>query len=220
MTSSLLLNILLAASLQTLLTMVNTIQLVELISMFNLQMPANVGAFFSFVCQIAEFDVLDTSPFYDQYIGESPSGDQPLYSNFEMIGLNSELFLYNIGSMILIISVYPVFVLLSALFKSVCRCRRFSKFQHKLSIFLFWNKPIVTLMEAYCMLCLCCLINMTQISFDSTINKLSSGLTIAFLTIIVLMPFAAALFLHRRFGKLGDGHYLSRFGSLYSELSY
>jgi hypothetical protein len=36
MTSSLLLNILLAASLQTLLTMVNTIQLVEMISMFNL----------------------------------------------------------------------------------------------------------------------------------------------------------------------------------------
>ncbi len=70
------------------------------------------------------------------------------------------------------------------------------------------------------MLCLCCLINMTQISFDSTIKKISSGLTIAFTCIIVLMPFAATLFLYGRFGKLGNEHYLSRFGSLYSELSY
>jgi len=121
-----------------------------------------------------------------------------------MIGLNSGLFLYNIGSMILIMSVYPVFVLLSALFRSVCRCRSFTKFQHKLSVFLFWNKPIVTLMEAYCMLCLCCLINMTQISFDSNIKRISSGLTIAFTSIIVLMPFCVAIFLNGRFGKLGN----------------
>lgn len=81
-------------------------------------MPANTTIFFGFMMKIAEFDIIPMEKIYDS-IGLSRHSDEdnyePLYPNFEMIGLETTLFIYNVGSMILVILLYPVLVLIGVI---------------------------------------------------------------------------------------------------------
>jgi hypothetical protein len=65
------LNILLAASLHQLLQVVNTLQLLEIIALVNVAMPANAGMFLGFVMQIANFDIMPTIAWYTDWFGDT-----------------------------------------------------------------------------------------------------------------------------------------------------
>jgi hypothetical protein len=72
--SNLVLNIVLSASLQQLWSMVNTQQLVVLMPLWNIKLPANAAMFFGFIMTIAAFDILPTDTFYDTYFpGMAPT---------------------------------------------------------------------------------------------------------------------------------------------------
>jgi UDP-N-acetylmuramyl pentapeptide phosphotransferase/UDP-N-acetylglucosamine-1-phosphate transferase len=123
--------------------------------------------------KIAEFDVIPMENIYE-WIGLSRHSDEdnqePLYPNFEMIGLETTLFIYNVGSMLLVILLYPLLILISII-DSRLRCkRRNSKLSNKFSKFVFWNQPIVTMQEAYLMLALSCLINLHYLKWDNILE--------------------------------------------------
>lgn len=122
--------------------------------------------------------------------------------------------------MLVLITIYPILVIVSFCYRMLFCCKCCRKIQTKLNVFLFWNKPIVTLMEAYSMLSMCCLINIAKLGNSGTIDKLSTSLTIIFILIIVGFPIVIAIFLLWNFKKLDKPRYLQKYGVLYRELRY
>ena len=51
--------------------MINTQQIVVLMPLFDIQMPANAQIFFGFIFELASFNILPLQDFYDQSIGKS-----------------------------------------------------------------------------------------------------------------------------------------------------
>jgi hypothetical protein len=166
MAGNLVLNILMSASLNYLWAMVNTQQIILMLPLFNLSLPGNAGIFFNFMMQIASFDIIPTDLFYDDVLGWTPT--DPIHQNFADVGFSSTLFIYNIGSMILTISTFPILVLVYLILKFVCgksqkkNCG--TKTRDKLRKCLFWGHPIVTLTEAFTVVCMCTFINLESVS--------------------------------------------------------
>ena len=67
MVGNLILNIFLSASLQYLLEMINTQQLILMLPLFAIATPANIQVFFGFLMQIASFDMIPVDILYDMY---------------------------------------------------------------------------------------------------------------------------------------------------------
>ena len=65
MSSNLVLNLLLSAALNQLVSMVRIMQIVVLMPLFNIRMPGNAALFFGFVMQIVSFDMIPMEDFYD-----------------------------------------------------------------------------------------------------------------------------------------------------------
>ncbi len=119
--STLILNLILAASLNQLLTVVNILQLLELIALVNLAMPANVGMFLGFIMQIATFEIMPTLDWYTDWFSDTEKqSDDPLYDNLQLVGLSSRLFTINMGSLLFVIGFWPILAILHCLFKP-CR---------------------------------------------------------------------------------------------------
>jgi hypothetical protein len=62
------LNIFLSASFQQLWSMINTQQIIVLLPLFDVQMPANAQIFFGFLMELASFNILPIQDFYDKYM--------------------------------------------------------------------------------------------------------------------------------------------------------
>lgn len=142
-----------------------------------------------------------------------------------MVGLESTLFIYNIGSVLTLIVLYPVLVLVRLAMRCLC-CFCFKKIctnlQQRLSTLLFWNKPIITLVEAYSMLALCSFINLKQFDFEGAtpVQKLSAILSVVFLLVVLALPIVLSTFLLKNFKHLNEAEYLRKYGILYTELRY
>lgn len=87
MASNFVLNILISASLNQLWAMINTQQLMIMMPLFVITMPANAGLFFRSLMEIAAFDFYDFSDIvHDLFqIEETEAID----ANFEAIGFES-----------------------------------------------------------------------------------------------------------------------------------
>ena len=109
MAGNLVLQLFLSASLNYLWAMINTQQIILMMPLFNLALPANAGIFFGLLMQIASFDIIPTDIFFNEVL--SWVSTDPVNNNFNSVGFGSTLFIYNIGSMIILYCAYPVFVL-------------------------------------------------------------------------------------------------------------
>jgi hypothetical protein len=61
------LNFFLQAALSQLWSMVNTQQIIVMMPLFNLNLPANAGIFYAFIMNLASFNFLPTGTFYNKY---------------------------------------------------------------------------------------------------------------------------------------------------------
>jgi hypothetical protein len=87
-----------------------------------------------------------------------------------MIGLETTLFIFNIGSILLVILLYPVLVVISTVNKVVGCCKKETKFESKFNKFVFWNQPIVTMQEVYLMLVMSALINLHYLEWGNLLE--------------------------------------------------
>ena len=106
--------------LNQLLSMINTLQIIVLFSVFKIQLPANAGIFFNQMQQIAAYDFYDTGNFIDSVLGLESDG-RVLNSNFETLGFESLFVLHNLGTLICVFVYYPVAILFTWLC-SKCTC--------------------------------------------------------------------------------------------------
>jgi hypothetical protein len=84
---NLLLNIVLSSSLQMLWGTINTLQLIILVTLFNLSYPENAMFTFKLISQITRFNIIPV----DQIINKmfSFTDSKPLHYNFQMMGYDS-----------------------------------------------------------------------------------------------------------------------------------
>lgn len=119
--------------------MINTQQLIVMMPLFKIEMPANAGIFFSHMMEIASFDFYDFSePIHEMFELEPTD---PVDARFEALGFESKYFLVNMGTMVVFYLFY--FLLVStSLILSLCqhsKCRRLSKLQASLKRKIHWG---------------------------------------------------------------------------------
>jgi len=86
-------------------------QVIVLMPLFLIILPANAGAFFLEMMKIAAFDYFDTSPYLDKMLGLKPTTAQS--TNFEALGFESLYVLHNLGTLFLVFLVYILAGILS-----------------------------------------------------------------------------------------------------------
>ena len=66
------LNFILSASLQQVWSLIESQQIIVLMPLFKIDIPANVGMFFGYIIAIASFDLIPIDDYIDQYGGLTP----------------------------------------------------------------------------------------------------------------------------------------------------
>ena len=179
-----------------------------------------------------EFDVVEVGGYYDTWFSFDSDDADPLYSNFGLIGFETKMFLYNIGSMLFILSAFPLAIMTHLVAKALLPCQMFQKIHQSLSGTLMWNMPAVTLLEAYYMLALCTLINTGQqfssseedkrmLSDASSTAEFYSQVFAAFFWLILIV-FPCLLFLRLLclFPNMHKDWVKRHYGGLYLHLNY
>lgn len=80
-------NVALAASLNQLWSMINTQQLIVMMPLFNISMPANAAVFFRHIMEIAAFDFVDFGDIIHETFEIEET--EPIDVNFDSIGFES-----------------------------------------------------------------------------------------------------------------------------------
>ena len=79
-----------------------------------MSLPANASIFFEVIMIIAAFDVVEVQEYLNEYLQIEPTG--PFNSNFGLLGLDSLLFLNNMGSLTIVYIFYAILLILTSLF--------------------------------------------------------------------------------------------------------
>lgn len=189
-----------------------------MLPLFKLSVPANASVFFGFLMEIAAFDIFPMDDLYD-WMGFYK--EEPLNPNLDSIGFGSTLFVYNVGSMIFALLMYPVMVIFVGVL-SCCKLKKKTYFYRKKKSCkksLFWGHAITTIFESYAVLSMCIFINLNSISFDDSGQWTSFVLTVIFLAVVVLAPPVIALVLCVKWKKVGNKKFDDQYGTLYELLN-
>lgn len=217
MAGNLVLGFILSASLNQLLTMINTMQLVVMLPLFKITVPANAGMFFSQIMQIAAFDFFETGPYIDALLGLPPS--EPLNANFEAVGFESLYLLHNMGTLFIAFVAYFTLVLLAFFCQYICCCERVKYFGENLRKKLFFGSFIQIIFESYSILAVSCFINLTRLSWSPFGEVLMSLTTIGFLILLLAFPFGYGTYIWKNFNRFNVIEFFEKHSEFYKELN-
>jgi len=215
MAANFVVTILLGAALNELLGTVNTYQLLVMMPLLTVSLPANAGRFFAEVMRIAAFEVFDTKPYLDRIFRLEPA--DPFNADFEALGLESIYILHNMGTLLLAF-VYYVIV---AVFSQLCRRSshyKINKVGNKLHKELVWGSLITLVTESYSMLTISCMINLRFLSWDAWNTGVMSALSILVTLLLVAYPIYYAWKLTKHFVELDTGYYRRHHYEFYKQL--
>ena len=102
-------NFILSASLQHVWSTIESQQIIVLMPLFKVNLPANVGIFFGYIMMIASFDLVPVDSFVDEYGGMTPT--EPINENFEAVGFESLYVLINLGTILILVIVFPILII-------------------------------------------------------------------------------------------------------------
>jgi len=97
--------------------MVNTLQLIILLPLFDIKLPANAGVFFRQLMKIVAFDYLEIGDWINEALDLEPT--EAVNSNYDAVGLESLYFINNMGSLFLMFMMYPCVVLIELLLRKL-----------------------------------------------------------------------------------------------------
>ena len=115
--SNFVMNFLLSASLQHCWSMIESQQIIVLMPLFKIVLPANIGVFFGYIITIASFDLIPIDNYVDEYGGLSPV--EPINENFEAIGFESLYVIVNLGSGLILVMLFPICIILEKTLKRI-----------------------------------------------------------------------------------------------------
>ena len=176
----------LSGSLQQLWALIEAQQIVVLMPLFKITLPPLCSIFFGFLMQIASFDLIPIDSVIEEHGGMTPR--DPINTNFESIGFESMYLLINLGTILIMIILFPVFLLILLILRLVDCYSCSSKVSEKISRNLFWNAPIKILTESFAIILMCCFINLKVLGMDTTGESISSVMTLFLLLVCLTYP--------------------------------
>jgi hypothetical protein len=102
--------------------MINTQQMIVIMPLFNLNLPANAGIFYGFIMNIASFNLLPTGKFYNAYFDMQQDDPGAINQRFNVLGYSSMYFNYNMGTLMVAFAVLPLLFVLSLALKLLRNC--------------------------------------------------------------------------------------------------
>ena len=151
--------------------MINTQQLIVLMPLFNVQMPANIQAFFNQIIKIATFDIVSIEPYIVWVLKVNDT--EALTPNFEALGFGSMYFLNNMGAMILGFIIYFVGIIFLAILDCFNpKYQAVAKRSESIRATLFYNYIIGMMNESYSQISVCAFIGFYYMKFNSYGNTI------------------------------------------------
>jgi len=157
--------------------------------------PANASIFLSALFQVAGFDALPTDDMYDFLFDID---EEPISANFDTLGYSTRQFLYNVGSLGLLILFFLPFLAMVYIFKYM-PCETLTKFSAKQRNKIFFNDLFSFLLESYMMLAVCVCVNLTNMTWMHEISQRAFGvnvniiITVVFIIVLVSLPVVVAI---------------------------
>jgi hypothetical protein len=203
--TSFVLNVFLSASLQLLWGMINALQIINHLPLFNLYMPASAQTFFKAVNDIAEFKIIPTEQVVDWLLRNNP-----------------ESILKELGPLFLVLILGAVLLLVMLLL--YCCSERFDyvfDVYYYLKYLIFWNGPIRYFFEGYMELSLISLLAVAEgLDWSTNFARMESLLVIAILALVFLLPILLTSYFRSRHSFFRDGEFLDKFKEVVEDLSH
>ena len=187
-------NFFLAGSLNQLWALIRSQQIIVLMPLYNVSLPANAGFFFKTIMQIAAFEIIEMNEKYVSLTGESSTA---LSSNFLLIGFDSMWFINNLSTLGIVLISIPLVYLVRPLlvpFKKKLWAYKIKKYLKKT---LYWSFPYRMIHESYLIILICTMINMRWLYFETLWNSINSLITITFFIFALAIPLAAGYLLYK-----------------------
>ena len=146
--------------------MINMQQLFVMLALLQINMPDNVANFFKSIFSIAAFDFYDTNDVLHEWLEIPPT--EPFGDRFEQLGFESKYVLNNMGTMAIFYLVYMLLMIIQKCIHSgrhTCNCAK--NMSRSLRHLLYYNLILTTVFESYSIICICCLIAYTDLSYSS-----------------------------------------------------
>ena len=200
--------------------MINTQQLIVMMPLFKIEMPANAEMFFTGMMQIAAFDVYEFGDIIHELMMIDPT--DPINENYEKLGFQSQYFLVNMGTILVFVLTYILSLIVSPIISLFsygrCSCKWMKKITKRLNNKIFWGSLIVLMNESYMIVIVCVLINIRVLSMDSAGLKVMSILCVFFLFLTVILPSIFLMTLYKDFKNLESKAMQRKYGVLYQDL--
>jgi hypothetical protein len=192
--------------------MINFLQLVVFIPMFNTKFPCNALGLFNSLITVATFDILPTDTYFP-IIFNLPE-TKPINERFEDVDYGSTILLVNLGTLF-VVAVGMAINYLLYLCSSGCEGKYCTKFNLWLVRGLFWTGIIDFCMESYIELAFAVFINAYNMIWTSWGCYLSNIMMIPFSAIVVGFPIWLAVFLTMNYYDLHYKHFLVKYEPAY-----
>jgi len=171
--------------------MINTQQLIVLLPLFEINLPANAGLFFRQLMSIAAFEFFEIGEFTNSLLDLEPTS--PVDENYNAVGFESVYFINNMGTMFLIYLLYPILMLVEYILgKMALKWARWLKIHQHFKNKVYWTSIITLVFESYSIIAICCLIHFEYISFQGPGNVLQSLIAIASFLALIWFPIHSA----------------------------
>ena len=185
--------------------------------LFQISMPANAAVFFSHIMSIAAFDFFELDGIIHELFGIEST--EPVDNSFNSVGLESQYFMVNLGTMTLFFLVYLALIALSPI---LACCGRYSLYwkrkSDRLNKRLFWDSFLTLMNETYMIVIVSVLLNIKIFSTESKGLATMSILCTLMLLIFTVGPVLIICKLYRNFDQLDNRGWRERYGAFYNDL--
>ena len=175
-----------------------------MIPLFKLEVPENAQNFFNYIFSVAAFDIIETDSFYNLLLGlDDDAVPDALNDNFEAVGFETVWSIHGLGSLGFAVFSFPILAVFELFLRLFSKNKAAFKLQQKIAKSIYWNFPIRILIEAYTILIVCCLLNLLNLTWDSTGEIILSYFSIFGASLCVLFSIWTPIHLYWNFDKLG-----------------
>jgi len=180
------------ASLNNLMGMINFLQLVVFIPMFNTQFPTNARGLFENLIQVATFDILPTDDYFPLMFNLPDTG--AINERFAEVDYGSTLLIMNLGTLFVVAFCMAINYMIYPCFRN-CEGKCCQKFSAWLLQGLFWYDLIDFCMQSYIELAFAVVINAYDLIWTTWGCYLSNIFIVPFLLVVVGFPIWLGIFL-------------------------
>lgn len=203
--------------------MLNTLQIILHLPLINVQFPQNVNTFFSYLINIAEFQIIPTDKLEEKFTNTFNTGfieDTPMPDNFVELGYENSKLIKNIGNIGFILVIYVLSLGVMFLIKLIAKRVKFMEKVYKyLEGILLFNFLFRIIIEGYLKYCNSVFISLKNESFDTISDIINTSFTIVFLILVAASPIYVFIFLKRNKHQLEKYEVVLKYEAIYEKIN-